>query len=166
MLFLIDGYNVTRSDPATAPLPLEQQREALVARLRTRGADLLGRGRIMVVFDGAGGAGATSAGRSPVEVRFSREVQADDLIVSLAAGSSDVVCVVSSDTGLAARIRGAARHGSEVRGSETLYEAAGRGNRRSKRRTRADVASLGVPPGGRRITRELEKLWLDGEDEG
>ena len=166
MLFLVDGYNVTRSDPATAALSLEDQREALVARLRARGADLLGRGRIVVVFDGAGGAGVTSAGRSPVEVRFSREGQADDLIVSLAGGSGDAVCVVSSDTGLAARVRSAANHGSEVRGKETVYEAAGRGSRRSKRRTRADADSLGVPPGGRRITAELEKLWLDGEDEG
>ena len=42
MLYLVDGYNVTRRDPATSELSLLGQRDALVARLRVRGRDLLG----------------------------------------------------------------------------------------------------------------------------
>ena len=52
MLFLVDGYNVTKGDPATCSLSLEAQRDELVARLRSRGEQLLGRGSIVVVFDG------------------------------------------------------------------------------------------------------------------
>ena len=52
MRYLVDGYNITRRDPATASLPLCEQREALLVRLATRGADLLGVGPIVIVFDG------------------------------------------------------------------------------------------------------------------
>jgi len=49
MRFLVDGYNVTLSDPATKDLTLEEQREALVARLAARRRDLLGDGEVTVV---------------------------------------------------------------------------------------------------------------------
>lgn len=166
MLFLIDGYNITRSDPATKSLELEEQRDQLVARLRARGARLLGAGRITVVFDGAGGMGTASAGAAPVEVRFSRDEEADDLIVRLAAGAREKVCLVSSDVALADRVGAVASRGAEVRGRESVFEAAGRGSGRRRGGAVPDAYSLGVPPGGRDITRELEKLWLDGEDEG
>jgi hypothetical protein len=166
MLFLVDGYNVTRSDPATASLALEAQRDQLVGRLRARGARLLGPGRIIVVFDGAGGMGVASVGATPVDVRFSRGEKADDLIVRLAAGAGEKVCLVSSDVALADRVRAAAPRGAEVRGRETVFEAAGRGGGRRRGGTGTDADSLGVPPGGRNITRELERLWIDGEDEG
>ena len=68
MRFLVDGYNVTKQDPATAELGLAEQREALVARLAVRGRDLLGTGEIVVVFDGVHG-GSAEARRGPVEVR-------------------------------------------------------------------------------------------------
>jgi predicted RNA-binding protein with PIN domain len=166
MLFLIDGYNVTRSDPATTSLELEGQRDHLIARLRARGPRLLGAGRIIVVFDGAEGMGTASGGSVPVEVRFSRDEDADDLIVRLAAGACERVCLVSSDVALADRVRAVALRGAEARGRETLFEAAGRGGTRRRGGSGADADSLGVPPGGRSITRELERLWIDGEDEG
>ena len=84
MLFLIDGYNVTRSDPATRMLSLEEQRDALARRLATRGASLLGAGRIVIVFDGVDGVGIAER-VGPVEVRYSRGGQsADDAIVAAA----------------------------------------------------------------------------------
>ncbi len=168
MLHLVDGYNVTRSDPATRGMSLEEQREALVARLRVRGRDLLGAGRIVVVFDGQGGAGVSVGGGSgPVEVRFSREGSADDEIVRLAAAAErESVCLVTSDAALAARARerrgGARGTGFEVRPREILFEATVRGG--GGRRRRTGSSAEGVPAGGNLITAELKTLWLDEED--
>ena len=85
MLYLVDGYNVTHRDPATASLSLLEQREALVARLRVRGRDLLGNGRIVVVFDGEGGPGLSTGGGVPVEIVYAHARSADDEIVRIAA---------------------------------------------------------------------------------
>ena len=84
VLYLVDGYNVTKGDPATARLSLESQRDELVARLRSRGEQLLGRGSIVVVFDGdvsMAQVGLRASATHPVEVVYSRGVRADDAIV-------------------------------------------------------------------------------------
>ena len=167
MLYLVDGYNVTHSDPATSSLAIEEQRGTLVARLRTRGADLLGRGRIVVVFDGAESTVSPSTGTTPVRVQFARGQTADDLIVKLAEETEGPVCVVTSDGGLASRLKGALSGRVEIRPRESVYDAAGGGRRRAGRtRSGRDDGSFGVPPGGRAITKELEGLWLDEENEG
>jgi predicted RNA-binding protein with PIN domain len=153
MRYLVDGYNVTRRDPATSRLSLEEQREALAARLAVRGADLLGRGAIVVVFDGRSGGGADSR-RGSVEVRYSRDESADDLIARLAA-RGDVV--VTSDGGLADRVTGV---GARVVPAETCLE----GRRPRPRGGRFAAASAGLPPGANEITRELKELWLTGDD--
>lgn len=160
MLFLIDGYNVTRSDPATRDLPLEAQREALVARLRARGAAMLGRGRIVVVFDGAEGAGVSCSPGIPVEVRYSRESSADDAIVSLVTASRESVCLVTSDNDLGERARTHARVAVEVRPREAAFDSAGRGSARKGGRTNTR-RDTGIPNGANKITEELKKLWLD-----
>jgi len=162
MLTLIDGYNVTKSDPATRDLSLEGQRDALVARLRSRAGRLLGAGRAIVVFDGTGGAGDTLYGGTPLEIRFSRDGSADDVIVQLAAAAREKVLVVTSDTGLAQRVRVHTAHGCDVRGRETLFDCAAGKLRRGKRHTPG--ASAGIPAGGNEITRELKKLWLTDEE--
>ncbi len=168
MIFLVDGYNVTKSDPATSGATLQEQRDALVARLRARGRELLGAGRIVVVFDGEGGHGVSSAGGAPVEVRFSRDGSADDVLAALALSAREHVCLVSSDSELAARVVAHAPHGAEVRGRESAFEAAsgkrarGRGPGRAGRT--GGIHDLGVPPGGNSITRELGELWLTGEE--
>jgi predicted RNA-binding protein with PIN domain len=100
MLFLVDGYNVTRRDPATAELSLQDQRESLVARLRVRGRELLGSGRVVIVFDGEGGAGLSTGGEVPVEVVYAHQRSADDEIVRIASRSKGPVVVVSSDRAL------------------------------------------------------------------
>lgn len=162
MLYLVDGYNVTRSDPATRDLPLEAQRGALVARLRARGRELLGSGRIVVVFDGVGGIGASVTPGIPVEVRFSRDEIADDLLSRLAATADSKVVLVSSDRELASRVGIHAPHGMETRGRETLFDAAGRGRAR-RRGSRYPASTVGLPKGANKVTEELKALWLGGE---
>lgn len=163
MLFLVDGYNVTRRDPATAELSLEDQREALAARLRVRGRDLLGTGRIVVVFDGEGGPGISTGGSHPVEVVSAHERSADDEIVRIAALSEDSVVVVSSDRALGERARQASKVPVEVRQSSVCFEGA-RGRVRPK--SRGSIArDVGLPRGANAITRELKDLWLTEGDE-
>lgn len=155
MRFLVDGYNVTKCDPATSGLALAEQRDALVARLAVRGADLLGRGETTVVFDGRSGGGSDSR-RGPVDVRYARDESADDVIARLSDASRGDVTVVTSDAGLASRVRGP---GVKVLAAEVCFEA------RTTRRTggRYPASSVGLPPGANKVTEELKKLWLDEE---
>ena len=163
MLFLVDGYNVTRRDAATSELSLLEQREALVARLRVRGHDLLGNGRIVVVFDGEGGPGLSTGGGVPVEIVYAHKRSADDEIVRITAKSKVPVVVVSSDRDLGRRAGERANVQVEVREASTCFEAA-RGKRRPK--GRGSVArDGGLPRGAHAITRELKDLWLSDEDE-
>ena len=153
MRYLVDGYNVVKADPATRDLEPEAQREALVARLAVRGRDMLGRGEIVVIFDGQPGGGPTVR-RSGIAVRFSPGEPADEMIVRLVTGAGDAV--VTSDGGLAARVRAAG--GAVIEASACFEEV------RTRRRMRYPARTVGVPPGAAEITRELEKLWLeDGE---
>jgi len=163
MLLLVDGYNITKADPVTRDLSLEEQREALITRLRVRGADLLGRGRIIVVFDADAGAGDSVRHSGPVEVRFARPGSADDAIARLARDAGEKVVLVSSDRGLTERVRVHARSGCETRSREVLFAAAG--PRRTKRKGgRYPAGSVGIPEGGNSITEELKKLWLKDEE--
>ncbi len=161
MLFLVDGYNVTRSDPATRSLTLEEQRLALSRRLAARGETLLGSGRIVVVFDGVEGAGRTER-VGQVEVRYSRGRTADDAIVAAARGISGGVVLVTSDRGLADRVRDHLGRSVEVRPREVCFE----GTRPSKRGRNGSVRrDVGLPKGANRITEELKELWLDGDEQ-
>jgi predicted RNA-binding protein with PIN domain len=162
MLFLVDGYNVTRRDPATGGLSLLEQREALVARLRVRGRDLLGTGRIVVVFDGQGGPGLSTGGGVPVEIVYAHQHSADEEIVRIAGKAAEKVCVVSSDRELVVRAQAKARGEYESRESSTCFEAA-RGKPRKK--SRGSIArDAGLPRGANAITRELKDLWLTEDD--
>jgi hypothetical protein len=156
MLFLVDGYNVTRADPATRELSLEQQRDALSRRLATRGAALLGAGRIVVVFDGAEGAGSTTHVGS-VQVRYSGGQSADDAIVAVARAAGERVVLVTSDRELACRVRDHLGRSVGVRPREACFEAA----RREAGRDPGGVArDEGLPRGANMITAELKDLWL------
>lgn len=162
MLYLIDGYNVTRQDPATRDLTLEEQREALLSRLRVRGASLLGPGRLVVVFDGESGIVAAASGTLP-EVVFSRGRSADDEIVRIASNAAEKVVVISDDRELADRARVHGR-GVEQRPSSTCFESAAARRRRGKRRI-GSVREAGLPAGANRITQELKDLWLEDDDD-
>ena len=162
MLILVDGYNVTRRDPATGGLSLIEQREALVARLRVRGRDLLGTGRIIVVFDGQNGPGLSTGGGVPVEIIYAHKHNADDEIVRIAGNATEKVVVVTSDRELVARVRAKAAGESEGREASVCFESA-RGKPRSK--ARGSIArDAGLPRGANAITRELKDLWLKDDD--
>jgi predicted RNA-binding protein with PIN domain len=162
MLFLVDGYNVTRRDPATHSLSLLEQREALVARLRVRGRDLLGKGRIVVVFDGEGGPGLSTGGSVPVEIVYAHERSADDEIVRIASCAKEPVVVVSSDRALGERARERSTVQVEVRESACCFEASrGLGRKRSRGSIARDA---GLPRGAAGITRELKDLWLKDDE--
>ncbi len=166
MLYLVDGYNVTRSDPATRTLPLAEQRLALARRLAARGEGLLGRGRIVIVFDGVEGVG-TCERVGPVEVRYSRGGSADDALVAAARGASGAVVLVTSDQGLADRVRAHLGTTVDVRPREDCFEAArarpgGGGKSRSARIARDE----GIPRGANSINEELKRLWgIDGGED-
>lgn len=165
MLFLVDGYNVTRRDPATSSLTLEAQRDALVARLRVRGRNLLGNGRIIVVFDGEGGPGLSAGGGVPVEIVYAHRHSADDEIVRIATKASGKVVLISGDRELCARVVTHVRGESETRGSECCFDAAGRGSKRRDGGKRGSIArDVGLPRGANSITAELKDLWLNDED--
>jgi len=167
MLYLVDGYNITKGDPATRGLSLESQRDALVARLRARGRELLGSGTIAVIFDGDGEQGAHQSDAYPVVVEFSRGQSADDAIVRVAARMPrEQVSLVTSDRGLAERVQAHLGARVTVLGRESLYDAAQtRHGPKRRGRGKPDDPESGMPKGANRITEELKKVWLpeDGE---
>ena len=168
MLYLVDGYNVTRSDPATRDASSDDQREALVGRMRARGTHMLGHGSIRVVFDGVPGEGRVPVAHpGPVSVTFSRDESADDVIVRLATKATERVVVVTNDRELAHRVRVHGPAGLTVRGADCCFEQAAAAQPREARgrKGRGSVArEAGLPRGAADITRELKELWLN-EDE-
>ena len=161
MRFLVDGYNVTMADDATRRLRPEDQRLALVRRLAARGRELLGPGRITAVFDK--GHMADDPEVYGVEVIFSRDRTADDVIVELAEHEPGEVTVVTSDRELRSRVRERKGRGTVVLPCSALWESAPA--TRAKRRAPRQHPHGGLPKGHESITRELEARWLGGEDE-
>lgn len=159
MRYLVDGYNVTKGDPATRDLPLEGQRTGLVARLATRGRDLLGSGDVLVVFDGRAGFGGGER-QGTVSVRYSRDESADELIVRVAREAVSAFVLVTSDRDLAQRAADAAEVAVEVRARESVYEGAGSRRRRVGRSDQDEES----PPDANAITKELKDLWLPKEE--
>lgn len=159
MRYVIDGYNVTKGDPATRDMRLEVQRDALVQRLAVSASSLLGSGRVVVVFDGAEGAGNVER-HGAVEVRYSRAESADEAIVRIVRESSEPVTLVTSDRDLASRARTAGAVEVRVEPRERLFAAAP-----PRRRPRHGGSTAGLPKGANRITRELKDLWLTGEED-
>ena len=164
MLYLVDGYNVTHQDPETCGLSLLEQREALEARLRVRGRDLLGAGRIVVVFDGEGGPGLSTGGSAPVELVYAHSGSADDEIVKLAARAKGSVTVVSADRGLMERAQAQAGSRLTTADPACCFEAAGKGGARKNRSRGSMARETGIPRGANAITRELKDLWLTDEE--
>ena len=153
MLFLVDGYNVTRADDATRESLPDEQRLELMRRLGARGSGLLGSGRIVVVWDRGFHA----------EARFSLDESADDVIVRMAESEPGPVTIVTADRELKARVRERKGRSTAVLPVSTLFEAAPQ--RRAVRRKSRDGHG-GLPPGHERITQEMGELWLDEGNEG
>jgi predicted RNA-binding protein with PIN domain len=160
MRYLIDGYNVTMADDATKRLDRDAQRLALIRRLTVRGRDLLGPGPVTIVFDG--GVLRQDESHGDVQVRFSGNESADDVIVRLAVAERGEVVVVTSDRELRSRVREHAGRGIEVRTVGSVFEDAKPTQRR--RRDPGDSGG-GLPAGHQVITREMEAIWLPPEKE-
>ena len=161
MLFLVDGYNVTRADDATRRLLPDDQRLALMRRLAARGRGLLGQGRIVVVWDKGLRAGEES--RPGVEAVFSLDEIADDVIVRMAEAEEGPVTIVTADRELKSRVRERKGRSTATLPTSTLFEDAPQ-TRAKRRRTAADSRS-GLPEGHADITRELADVWLPKEEQ-
>jgi predicted RNA-binding protein with PIN domain len=161
MLFLVDGYNVTRADDATRHLLPDEQRLELMRRLGARGVGLLGSGRIVVVWDRGFHAGEESTGG--VEARFSLDESADDVIVRIAESEPGPVTVVTADRELKSRVRERKGRSTVMLPVSTIFEAAPmrRAVRRGPREGHGEL-----PAGHERITEELRDIWLDGKESG
>jgi len=114
--------------------------------------------------NGQGGIGISHAGSVPVEVRFSRDRSADDVLVEFASVAREKVLLITSDRELAARVRTHAGHGVEQRGRESLFAVAASGHAR-RRPTRYPASTAGLPKGANKVTEELKGLWLTDEEE-
>jgi predicted RNA-binding protein with PIN domain len=160
MLFLIDGYNVTRADDATRRLLPDDQRLALMRRLAARGRGLLGTGRIVVVWDKGLRAGEESL--PGVEAVFSLDETADDVIVRMAEREEGPVTIVTADRELKSRVRERKGRSTAMLPTSTLFEDAEQ--RHARRRRGQRTAHGGLPEGHADITRELADVWLPKEE--
>lgn len=161
MLFLVDGYNVTRADDATRHLLPNDQRLALMRRLAARGRGLLGSGRIVVVWDKGHRAGDESIGG--VEAVFSSDETADDVIVRMAEAEPGPVVLVTADRELKSRVRERRGRSTEALPCSTLFESAE--PTKAKRRAPQREAHGGLPAGHDAITKELTDMWLGNGDD-
>jgi predicted RNA-binding protein with PIN domain len=159
MLFLIDGYNVTRADDATRRLLPDDQRLELMRRLAARGRGLLGVGRIVVVWDKGFNAGDESL--HGVEAVFSLGESADDVIVRMAERESGPVTIVTADRELKSRVREHKGRSTVTLPTSTLFEDAEQ--TKAKRRPSARHAHGGLPSGHADITKEMTDVWLPKE---
>lgn len=155
MEYYIDGYNVTKRDPATRDLPIDAQRNELEQRMRIKGAALLGKGKYTIVWDGVGGHGVVhDAGP---EVHYTRMPTADDSIVAKVRVAKARVGVVTSDNELADRCRAVAQHGVDILPCERLFAST-----EPIRKAKAHIPmrrNIGTPANANEINRELKKLW-------
>lgn len=163
MIYIVDGYNVTQSDPSLRGSDIESQRDSLVARLRVSGREMLGVGEIVVVFDGQGGMGQSSGGAIPVTVRFSRDETADDAIVRMVENRSGQITVITSDSGLTRRVRGAGGARVTVLPRERAFAGATSPRARGGAK-RYPSRTAGLPKGANKVTEELKGLWLTPGD--
>jgi predicted RNA-binding protein with PIN domain len=159
MLFLVDGYNVTRADEATRHLLPNDMRLALMRRLAARGRGLLGAGRIVVVWDKGHNAGDEDIGG--VEAVFSLDGIADDLIVRMAETAAGPVTIVTADRELKSRVRERRGRSTVILPTSTLFESAEQTH--AKRRPAQRETYGGLPKGHALITKELEDVWLSEE---
>ncbi len=161
MQYLIDGYNVTKLDPVTRDLPLEDQRTALERRIQIRGAALLGKGAYTIIWDGVGGVGVVKNAHDTASSHshYTRRPTADDAIVETVRISTVRIGVVTSDHGLADRCRAVALHGVDILPAQRLFESAVDTRSAKGRKQKPIPRNVGIPSGADEINRELRDLW-------
>jgi predicted RNA-binding protein with PIN domain len=161
MLLLVDGYNVTMRDPATAGRSKESQREELLARLRVHARRLAPGGEIVVVFDAHSALGRSSAPDGLIKVVYAHD--ADDEIVRRCSGTIGQVVVVTDDLRMRARISQDVGRRVEYRDASSVFaeRIAAAPNPSRKAPMARDE---GLPSGANKITEELKDLWLTEDD--
>ena len=133
-------------------------------RLASRGPELLGCSRMTVVFDGRRGVVGTDGISGVVDVRFTRDESADDMLVRMIARAQCPVTLVTSDRTLADRARASATAPLEVLGRERVYEGAAVPKRARRRAVPiAGDKPFGAPLDAKSITAELAGLWVAEE---
>lgn len=159
MHYLVDGYNVTKRDPATKGLAIDEQRDAFERRLRATAARVLGSSSYTIIWDAAGGEGVVRPASD--KVAYTRLPTADDAIVERVRCASERIGVITSDHELAERCRAVALYGVDVFPSDYLFAGSSlpgktRGEGGRKKPMPRDV---GIPSNANEINRELKKLW-------
>ncbi|WP_180326520.1 NYN domain-containing protein [Raoultibacter phocaeensis] len=158
MHYLIDGYNVTRRDPATKNLLLEEQRLELESRLRIKSSVLLGKATYTIIWDASGGIGTVNpTGAAHRDSEYTRLPTADDAIVAKVRRATERIGIVTSDNELANRCRSAAPHGVDILPAERLFADAKPKKARDKKAPLP--RDVGIPPNANEINRELKKIW-------
>jgi hypothetical protein len=159
--YFIDGYNVTKQDPSTRDLELEDQREALETRMNVRGSALLGKGDYTIIWDGAGGVGVSDriGVAKASHSRYTRRPSADDAIVETVRCAKQQVGVVTSDHELARRCQAVAPQGVTILPATRLFEAAQPAHSATGKTPRTLSRNVGIPPQAAAINKELKELW-------
>ena len=133
-----------------------------MARLRVRGRDLLGSGRIVVVFDGEGGPGLSTGGSVPVELVYAHSESADD--ASCDSGEEHGLGHGRlGGPGAGERAKAQAGTRAQLRDPRCCFESAGKGCA-EEQGTGQHRARVRHAERGNAITRELKELWLDGDE--
>lgn len=159
MLYYVDGYNVTRQDPATRALSLERQRKALEHRMAAHAPELLGKGNSYhIVWDGAGGAGLTWTAAPNTE--YTDLPTADDAIVEHVRASNVCVGVVTSDRNLIDRCVSAGARRHHILPSRVLFEVSVPHDRATANAPAQEAQrEYGIPDDAEAINHELRELW-------
>lgn len=180
----IDGYNATMSDADVAAYSKEEQREILATRVRTAQRRLFGQSKVAIVFDAREQFGVSSEPSGSITLLYAPD--ADTEIVNRCMRGGRNLLVVTNDRRLQARI--AQDVGRHVRFASTdiLFEQVGKrdsapsagastksaGQARSKKApdaaskaAREVVFEDDIPRNARSITKELEALWLNEEED-
>lgn len=164
MLVLIDGYNATMRAHGLAHRDKHEQREALIARVSAWAPVAHGaRADVVVVFDAHEYSCASSERRGRVLIVFASD--GDDEIVRRCEAAQGPVVVYTDDLRLRARISQDVGRRVQYRDTSTLFDSGERG-RRGRRRAQGLPASAtdDLPADADRITEELSRHWLDGEE--
>lgn len=164
MLVLIDGYNATMRTDGLLHRSKHEQREALIARASAWAPVEHGaRAEVVIVFDARDSLLVSSERRGRLLVVYAAD--ADDEIVRRCEAARGPVVVYTNDLRLRARISQDVGRRVHYRDTAVLFDQGGRGQRGLRRTERPREPLNGeLPADADRITEELSREWLGGEE--
>lgn len=156
--YLIDGYNLIHQMSLPDNSTLEQQRNHLVKFIEINQLKGSARNNVTVVFDGQSGMGSCVSSCEGMEIVFSMNGSADDLIKRMAerAAQPKSIIVVTDDKEIIRFVRNA---GARVMSVQEFFL---RGKKRRAAQTAHGMAfGRGLPSSEeRKITQELARIWV------